>query len=1045
MLFEPVREEPDFRQMQLEILKLWEATDAFRKLVERNANGPVHSFIDGPITANDSMGVHHARGRTYKDVYLRYKAMQGCRQRYQNGFDCHGLWVEVEVEKELGLRSKRDIEAFGLAEFIRACRARVEKYAAMQMRQSIELGQWMDWGNDYYTLSDTNIEYIWGFLKLCHERGWLYRSDRPMPWCPRCGTSLSQHEMLDSYRDVTHTAVFLKLPLTDGSGEKILVWTTTPWTLAANVALALGENMEYTRVRQSDEVLYVATERLDVLKGSYETLGVVKGRELGGKAYRGPFDELPAQQGVNHRVVLWDQVSAEEGTGVVHIAPGCGLEDYELSKAIGLDVVAATDEAGLYVDTFGVLSGEYVGAVAPGIFASLQEKGLLYKTEEYEHRYPSCWRCSEELIFRLVGEWFIGVEPLRAKLLAANETVTWHPPHCGARMADWLSGMGDWCISRKRYWGLPLPFYRCGACGETTVVGSRAELDALAAEPITDLPELHRPWIDAIRIPCPKCGAAVERVPEVGDCWLDAGIVPFSTLHHGVDDEYFNTWFPADLVVEMQEQVRLWFYALLIMAVGIDGRAPYRQCLTYDRVLAEDGREMHKSWGNAIWIDDAFETIGSDPMRWLYVTQTAENPLRFGYTIGRDVHRRLTLLWNSYRFFVMYANVDEPKLGSYLEPPTGNLSLLDRWVISRTYRTVEDVRGALDSFEVRRAAEALETLWTDLSRWYIRRSRRRMWRAGDSPDKQAAYATLYHVLVTLVRLAAPFMPFLAEGMYQTLVRGIDSNAPESVHHTPYPEPRPELVDRELESAVDDLQQVINLAVSARMEAQLRIRQPLSELHVVAPEATQPWVQRFLNDIFDEVNVKDVKLADSLDALKTLRANPEHRKLGPVFRQKAPAVAAAISALPEEQVRLLHGGSPVTVTVDGETVEIAPEMVSFEALDREGIVTKAEGAVAIALNTQLTDALIREGLARDIIRHLQELRKDAGLELTDRITLTIGGDELLTCVCEEHAETIKAETLALSLVVGDGCGEATEVKLGERAMRVVLVRAGDGEG
>jgi isoleucyl-tRNA synthetase len=1038
MRFRPVADEPDFRQMQLETLDFWKATDAFRKRIELNANGPVHSFIDGPITANNPMGVHHARGRTYKDVYLRYRAMQGFRQRYQNGFDCHGLWVEVEVEKELGLATKRDIEAFGLDKFARACRARVERFAALQMAQSVELGQWMDWGNDYYTLSDTNIEYIWGFLKRCQEQGWLHRAFRPMPWCPRCGTSLSQHEMLDSYREVTHTAVFLKLPLTDGSGEKILVWTTTPWTLAANVALAVGENMEYTRVRQGEEVLYVATERRDVLRGEYEVLGVVKGKALEGKGYHGPFDELPAQAEVRHRVVVWDQVAADEGTGVVHIAPGCGLEDYELSKQIGLPVVAATDEAGLYLETFGAMAGKCVGAVAPDVFASLEEKGYLYRTEAYEHRYPTCWRCDEELIFRLVGEWFLKADPVRPKLLAANDTVAWYPPHCRARMADWLTGMGDWCISRKRYWGLPLPFYCCTGCGTTTVVGSRAELQALATEPIADLPELHRPWIDAVRIRCPQCGATLERVLEVGDCWLDAGIVPFSTLRHGEDPDYFDTWFPANLVVEMQEQVRLWFYALLFMAVAIDGRAPYRNCLTYDRVLAEDGREMHKSWGNAIWLDEAMEKLGGDPIRWLYVTHTPENPQRFGLNLGRDAHRRLTLLWNSYRFFVMYANVDEPELSSAFEPPTEGLSLLDRWIISRTYRTVEEVRGGLDAYEVRRAADAIEALWTDLSRWYIRRSRRRMWKAGDSPDKQAAYETLHHVLVTLARLAAPFMPFLSEGMYQTLVRGVDPEAPESVHHTAYPELRPDLVDRELEAAVEDLQQVINLAVSARMEAQLRIRQPLPELHVVVPAETQPWVERFLSDIVDEVNVKAVTLAEGLDALKTLKANPEHRKLGPVFRQKAPAVAAAIPGLPEEQIRLLHAGSPIALALGGEAVEVTPEMVTFEALDREGIVTKAEGAVAIALNTQLTEPLVREGLARDIIRHLQELRKAAGLELTDRVSLRLGGDELLTSVCSEHAETIQGETLATSLELGDTT-DGVEVKLGERALRVALAK------
>jgi isoleucyl-tRNA synthetase len=1040
MLFKPVKEEPDFRQMQLSALDFWEATEAFAKLRWKNADGPIHSFIDGPITANNPMGVHHARGRTYKDVYLRYKAMQGYCQRYQNGFDCHGLWVEVEVEKELGLSTKKDIESFGLDNFARACRARVEKFAALQTRQSVELGQWMDWGNDYFTLSDTNIEYIWGFLKRCRERGWLYRADRPMPWCPRCGTSLSQHEMLDSYHDVTHTAVFLKLPLADGSGESILVWTTTPWTLAANVALAVGENMEYTRVRQDGEVLYVATERLDVLRGAHETLGVVKGLALAGRPYHGPFDELPAQQGVDHRVVLWNQVSAEEGTGVVHIAPGCGLEDYELCKQIGLSVVAATDEAGLYLNTFGPLSGEYVSAVAPRIFESLEQKGYLYKLEEYTHRYPRCWRCDEELVFRLVGEWFIGVDQIRPQLLAANDTVAWYPPHCGARMADWLKGMGDWCISRKRYWGLPLPFYPCTACGHLTVIGSRAELEDRAVAPITDLAELHRPWIDAIRVRCEACGAPSERVVEVGDCWLDAGIVPFSTLHYGQDDEFFRTWFPANLVIEMQEQVRLWFYALLFMAVAIDGRAPYRNCLAYDRVLAEDGREMHKSWGNAIWLDDAFEQMGGDVIRWLYLTQTSDQPLRFGFSVGRDVYRRLALFWNSYRFFVMYANVDGPRLAGYAEPPTEDLSLLDAWALSRTYRTVADVRAALDAYETRRAADVIEGLWTDLSRWYIRRSRRRMWRAGDSPDKQAAYATLYHVLVTLVRLAAPFMPFLTEEMYQTLVRGVDPDAPESVHHLAYPDPRPDLVDPALEAAVEDLQQAINLAVSARMEAQRRIRQPLPELHVVVPEATQPWVERFLGDLVDEVNIKQVVVAQDLSGTRRLKASPEHRKLGPVFRKQAPAVAAALAELPEDLVRALHAGEPIALVVADGTVEITPEMVSFEELDREGFVTKTEGQVAVALDIRLTDALVREGLARDIIRHLQELRKEAGLELTDRITLRLAGDPLLLSVCEEHAETIQAETLALRLEAG-GTDSAAEITVADRHLRVTLAKAG----
>ncbi len=1037
MLFNPVRDEPDFRQTQLDTLKFWEETNAFEKLLEKNAEGPIHSFIDGPITANNPMGVHHARGRTYKDVYLRYKAMQGFQQRYQNGFDCHGLWVEVEVEKELGLKTKRDIEEYGLDKFSRACRARVEKFSKLQLEQSIELGQWMSWGEDYYTLSDTNIEYIWHFLKGCFEKGWLHRAYRPMPWCARCGTSLSQHEMLDSYKDTTHTAVFIKLPL-DGGEEKILVWTTTPWTLAANVALAVGEDLEYSKVRQGDELLWVATERLDILKGEHEVVEVVKGGELAGRSYSGPFDEIAAQDGIEHKVVVWDQVEATEGTGVVHVAPGCGLEDYELSKEIDLPVIGATDEAGLYLDTFGDMSGAYVSEVAETVFESLEAKGYLYKTEQYEHRYPHCWRCSEELIFRLVDEWFIGVDEIRQQLLDANATVAWQPDYAQARMANWLEGMGDWCISRKRFWGLPLPFYAC-ECGEITVIGSLDELKELATAPVDDLPELHRPWIDDVKIACPKCGAEVTRVVEVGDCWLDAGIVPFSTLGYLTTRDLFDTWYPADLVVEMQEQIRLWFYALLIMGVAIDGRAPYKQCLTYEKVLAEDGREMHKSWGNAIWLDDAQDKMGGDVMRWSYLTQSTDQPQRFGFGIGRDIVRRLTLLWNSYRFLIMYANVDEPTLGKYDEPPTEALTLPDKWILSRTYRTVEDVRKGLETFEVRRAADAIEALWDDVSRWYIRRSRRRMWKAGDSPDKQAAYNTLYHVICTLIRTAAPFMPFMAEEMYQTLVRGVDKSAPESVHHTAFPVARPDLIDGELEAVVEDIQQVINLASSARNDAQMRVRQPLSELLVVMPEESRPWLEKFRGDIVDEVNVKDIKLVDDLGELKTVKANPNHRALGPVFRQKSQAAAAVIADLSADEVQPLATGENITITVGGETAEITPEMVEIESVDREGIMTAEAGQVSIALNVTLTEALVREGLARDIVRRIQVLRKNAGLDLTDRIHLKVSGDEGLTSVCTEYAETIQGETLAEALDIVEAA-EGESITLNDMEMVVQLAKA-----
>ncbi|UCH33856.1 MAG: class I tRNA ligase family protein, partial [Armatimonadota bacterium] len=523
-MFREITGTPDYPELEREVLRFWDERRIFDKLREKNRGGPHWSFIDGPITANNPMGVHHAWGRTYKDIFQRFMAMRGFDQRYQNGFDCQGLWVEVEVEKDLGLNSKRDIVSYGLDRFADACRARVEKYSQVQTEQSRRLGQWMDWDHSYFTMTDTNIEYIWHFLKECHRRGWLYKGQRAMPWCARCGTSLSQHELIDSYRDMTHRSLTVKLPLLDRPGEFILVWTTTPWTLTANAALAVHPDLDYARVRRGDDTLYLSAGTIGRLGPGHEATGTIKGRELVGLRYRGPFFDLPAQQGLETRVVAWSDVGEEEGTGVVHIAPGCGEEDYELSKVENLPALVPIDENGIYGPDYGWLAGKGVGEVAPLIFDDLERKGMLYNTEDYAHRYPVCWRCQEELVFRLVDEWFIACDELRQPMIDAARTVRWIPEYAGKRMEDWLNNMGDWCISRKRFWGLPLPFYEC-ACGELTVVGSRCELEVLATSGLDQLRELHRPWIDAVTVTCAQCGRAVQRIPEVGDCWLDAGIV----------------------------------------------------------------------------------------------------------------------------------------------------------------------------------------------------------------------------------------------------------------------------------------------------------------------------------------------------------------------------------------------------------------------------------------------------------------------------------------------------------------------------------------
>ena len=705
-MFKPVENKVDFPKMEHAILEFWKETDAFKKLQAKNKGKEKWSFIDGPITANNPMGVHHGWGRTLKDIFVRYHAMLGYDQRYQNGFDCQGLWVEVEVEKDFGFNSKREIEAYGLDRFARACRERVLTYAARITEQSERLGQWMDWENSYYTMSDTNNEYIWYFLAKCHENGWLYRGQRSMPWCWRCGTSLSQHEMLgtDSYKELTHTSVYLKLPITTPGHEheNLLVWTTTPWTLTANVAAAVHPDLAYAKVRQGDEVYYLSRGTVGRLKGEYEDLGTIKGSELVGLTYSGPFDDLAATAKVQHKVIPWDEVGDEEGTGIVHIAPGCGAEDFELSKQNNLDVLVPIDENGNYMKSYGEFAGHHVAEVAPMVFDALRQKDLLYKLENYTHRYPVCWRCGTELVFRVANEWYISANEIRPRMIKAARGVAWTPEYAGKRMENWLENMGDWNISRKRYWGLVLPFYVCD-CGEVTVARSKAHLRQLAVNPevVDNLPELHRPWVDEVKIKCPKCGDTVSRIPEVGDAWLDAGIVAFSTLGYLENNDYWQEWFPANWVSEMREQIRLWFYSMLFMSVTLEDTAPYQNVLTYEKVHDETGRPMHKSWGNAIWFDDAAEKMGADVMRWMYAGANITQNMNFGYGIAEEVKRNLLTLWNTYSFFVMYANLDgySPEGGSV---PISERPELDRWILSRLHELIGLVRAELDSYRCRR-------------------------------------------------------------------------------------------------------------------------------------------------------------------------------------------------------------------------------------------------------------------------------------------------------------------------------------------------------
>ena len=645
-MFNSVESRIDFVQMEKDILRWWEEHGIVDRYLHRNDDSPQRwSFIDGPITANNPMGVHHAWGRTYKDLFQRYKTMQGFKQRYQNGFDGQGLWIEVNVEKDLGMTSKTDIEEFGVDRFVDLCKERVRRFADVQTEQSIRLGYWMDWDNSYHTMSDENNYTIWHFLKVCHEKGYIYEGRDVMPWCPRCGTGISHHEIVtEGYKDITHPSIYVRFPLVERAGESLLIWTTTPWTLAANVAAAVHPNLTYTKVRLTgtgeggaDETLYLLKSRLEVLKCDYEVIEEMKGSALDGLRYTGPFDELPAQHDISHRVILWDEVSESDGTGIVHSAPGAGEEDYALSKNYGLPAIAPLDEFGRYVDGFGPLTGIGVGDVNKIVYDSLREKNLFYRLDQITHRYPVCWRCDTELIFRLVNEWFISMDKLRDDIAEVTKRIKWVPEFGMDRELDWLRNMDDWMISKKRYYGLALPIYKCEGCGDFEVIGSEVELQERSVEGWSEFEghSPHRPWVDSVKIACANCGEKVSRIRDVGNPWLDAGIVTFSTLGYRHGKDYWNEWFPADLISEsFPGQFRNWFYSLLTMSTVLENTEPFRSNFTYATLMDENGEEMHKSKGNSIEFQEGADQMGVDAMRWMYsITNPASN-LLFGYNLS---------------------------------------------------------------------------------------------------------------------------------------------------------------------------------------------------------------------------------------------------------------------------------------------------------------------------------------------------------------------------------------------------------------------------
>ncbi|MBI4058692.1 isoleucine--tRNA ligase [Candidatus Microgenomates bacterium] len=925
--FEPVAANPDFPKMEQELMIHWYEAGIFKKYLAKNSKSKkLFRFLDGPITANNPMGVHHGWGRTYKDVWQRYKNMQGFKQRFQNGFDAQGLWVEVNVEKELGLKSKQDIENLvkgntfaSIAKFVELCKERVRKFSAIQTDQSKRLGYFMDWDNSYNTMSDENNYMIWHFLKVANERGLIYEGVDSVPWCPRCATAISNHEILtEGYKELTHTAVTVKYPIVGRNNEYLLVWTTTPWTLPANVAIAVNPKLIYSRVKVGNDIYYLARSRIIPVLGlpaqagpNIEVLEELAGERLVNVTYQSPFDNLPAVQKVKlenprsfHRVVGGEElVTEEEGTGLVHIAPGAGHEDFVLAKREKLPMILAIDEGAIFLPGFGEFSGKAAGNPRP-IIAALNENGFLLKEEQYTHRYPVCWRCETELVFRAVPEWYIAMDPIRNKMTEITKSINWLPEFCRERELDWIRNMDDWMISKKRYWGLALPIWKCQACGYFTVIGGLGELKEKAVEGWKEFTghSPHKPYIDQVKIACEKCHEIVSRIPDVGNPWLDAGIVPFSTLP--------KEWFPADFITEsFPGQFKGWFYSMLAMSTVLAGTAPFQNVLGHGTVLAEDGRPMHKSWGNAIEFNEGADKIGVDVMRWMYVKQDPAKNLLFGYKIADETRRSFHLpLWNVYNFFVTYATFDawKPSLMSNAKWPMSN-NILDKWILARLKEVVKINTEGLEKYEVATGAIAIENFVQDLSNWYIRRSRDRVGPSSTNiNDKENFYQTTYFVLVTLCRLLAPLLPFMSEAIFTKLT------SRESVHLEDWPEVA-ELESRE-QIILDEMKQVreaVEAGHAARKANQIRVRQPLSRATVAAP--TKSPSASFLELLAEELNVKEV-----------------------VWKKKR--------------------------------------------VDK----------ITVSLNTKISPQLLAEGQARELVRLIQEERKRLSLGLTDKIVVTMPG-------------------------------------------------------
>ena len=1020
-MYQKVSTDLSFVSREKDVRRFWEENHIFEKSSEHRAGGKPFTFYDGPPTANGKPHIGHVLTRVIKDMIPRYQTMKGCYVPRKAGWDTHGLPVELEVEKMLGIDGKDQIEAYGLEPFIEHCKESVWKYKGMWEDFSQTVGFWADMKHPYVTYENTFIESEWWSLKQIYDRGLLYKGFKIVPYCPRCGTPLSSHEVAQGYKDVKERSAIARFKVV-GEDAYILAWTTTPWTLPSNVALCVHPDHDYVKVKTTDGyTYYLAAALADTVlgAGNYEVLEHFRGIDLEGKAYEPLFDfagDIIAAQGKKAYYVVCDPyVTLTDGTGVVHIAPAFGEDDSKVGKKYDLPFVQLVDAKGEMTKET-KWAGMFCKDADKPVLVDLESRGLLFSAPVFEHSYPHCWRCGTPLIYYARDSWFIKMTAVKDDLIRNNNTINWIPESIGkGRFGDWLENVQDWGLSRNRYWGTPLPIWEC-ACGKRHAIGSIAELKEMSSN-CPDNIELHRPFIDAVTIKCPDCGGEMHRVPEVIDCWYDSGSMPFAQHHYPFENkDLFEAQFPADFISEAVDQTRGWFYSLLAISTLIFNKAPYKNVIVLGHVQDENGQKMSKSKGNAVDPFDALEKYGADAIRWFFYTNSAPwLPNRFHDKAVVEGQRKfLGTLWNTYAFYVLYAEIDQFDPTKHtLNRDT--LSVMDKWLLSKLNSTIKATDANLAAYKIPEAAKALSDFTDELSNWYVRRCRDRYWGSEMTTDKENAYMTLYTALVTLSKLAAPMIPFMTEEIYQNLVRSLDPTAPESIHLCDYPVADETLIDETLEYAMEEVLHIVILGRAARNAANIKNRQPIGKMFIGAPKALDAT---FTAIITDELNVKEAEFTTDATAFLSYNIKPNLKTVGPKYGKQLGEIRSMLAAADGTALkRELDATGKVTLETASGKVELTEEDLLIETVQGGRYVSLTEGGVTVALDTRLDDALIEEGFVREIISKVQTMRKEAGFDVTDHITLYEEGSEKLRAIIDSHAAEIRTAVLCDLIVFG----------------------------